>query len=65
MEVNVEALKELRKQRVWTVVDLAEHAGVSKNTVSRAERGGSIYPTSIRKIARALGVEPQDLLKAS
>ncbi|PLS85492.1 MAG: XRE family transcriptional regulator [Actinobacteria bacterium] len=63
MEVDVETLKELRRQRVLTIVDLAERAGVSKNTISKAERGGSIYPATIRKIARALEVEPSELVK--
>lgn len=58
----METLKKLRRRRVLTVTDLAERAGVSKNTVSRAENGGSIYPKSIRKLAKALGVEPSDLI---
>lgn len=62
MEVNAAKLKELRRQRVWTIERLAEKAGVSKNTISKAERGGSIYPSSIYKIARALNVEPSELV---
>lgn len=59
----MEALKELRRRRVLTIVDLAKKSGVSKNTISKAERGGSIYPATIRKIARALEVEPSELVK--
>ncbi len=58
-------LKSLRKQKVLTIEQLAAQAGVSKNTVSKAERGGSIYPSSVHKIATALGVEPSELVKAS
>ncbi len=58
-------LKELRRQRVMTITQLAEKAGVSKNTISKAERGGSVYPSSVHKIASALGVEPSELVKAS
>jgi transcriptional regulator with XRE-family HTH domain len=64
VEVNVEALREFRRQRVLTITDLAEKAGVSKNTVSKAENGGSVYPSTIRKLARALGVEPRELIKS-
>jgi transcriptional regulator with XRE-family HTH domain len=64
VEVNVEALKELRRRRVWTVEELAVRAGVSKNTVSKAENGGSVYPSSIRKLAKALEVEPAELVGA-
>lgn len=63
MEVNVEALKELRRKRVLTLEDLARQAGVSKNTISRAENGGRLYPASIRKLAKALDVDPTDLVK--
>ena len=28
-------------------------------------RGGSVYPSSVHKIATALGVEPSELVKAS
>ena len=58
-------LKELRRQNVLTIEQLAARAGVSKNTISKAERGGSVYPSSIHKLASALGVEPQELVKAS
>jgi transcriptional regulator with XRE-family HTH domain len=39
---------------VWIVVDLAERARVSKSTVSKAERGGGVYSSSVRKMACAL-----------
>ena len=65
VEVDVVKLKELRTQRVMTITQLADKAGVSKNTISKAERGGSVYPSSVHKIASALGVEPSELVKAS
>jgi transcriptional regulator with XRE-family HTH domain len=42
----------------------AEEAGVSKNSVLRAEHGAEIRPVTARKIASALGVEVADLLGA-
>ncbi len=57
-------LKSLRKQRVLTIEQLAERAHVSKNTISKAERGGSVYPSSIHKIAAALQVDPSELVKS-
>lgn len=65
VEVDVVKLKDLRRQRVMTIEQLAAIAGVSKNTISKAERGGSVYPSSIHKIASALAVEPSELVKAS
>jgi transcriptional regulator with XRE-family HTH domain len=65
VEVDVVKLKNLRNQKVLTIEQLATLAGVSKNTISKAEQGGSIYPSSVHKIARALDVEPSELVKTS
>jgi transcriptional regulator with XRE-family HTH domain len=58
----METLKTLRRERVLTVAELAQQAGVSKNTISKAENGGSVYPSTVKKLAHALGVEPSDLV---
>lgn len=62
VRIDMDKLKELRRRRVMTIEQLAAKAGVSKNTISKAERGGSVYPSSIHKIATALGVEPSELM---
>ncbi len=59
----MEKLRTLRKQRVLTLRDLAEKSGVSKDTISRIERGGGAYPVTIRKLAAALEVDPSELIK--
>jgi transcriptional regulator with XRE-family HTH domain len=58
---NLAALRELR---MWTQVRLAEEAGVSPTTVSGIENGRISRPHfgTMRKLAVALGVEPEDLL---
>ena len=64
MEVNVERLKALRTEHVMTLRELADEAGVSKDTIWRLENGHSgAYPSTIRKLARALSVQPRDLVK--
>ncbi len=64
MEVNVERLKALRSEHVMTLRELADEAGVSKDTIWRLENGHSgAYPSTIRKLAKALGVQPRDLVK--
>jgi transcriptional regulator with XRE-family HTH domain len=65
VEVDAMKLRNLRKQQVLTIEQLASRAGVSKNTISKAENGGSVYPSSIHKIASALGVEASDLVKTA
>ena len=64
MEVNVERLKTLRSEHVLTLRELAEEAGVSKDTIWRLENGHSeAHPSTIRKLARALGVQPKELVR--
>jgi DNA-binding XRE family transcriptional regulator len=64
MEVNVEKLKTLRVEHVLTLRELAEEAGVSKDTIWRLENGHSeAHPSTIRKLARAFGVQPKELVK--
>jgi transcriptional regulator with XRE-family HTH domain len=60
-------LAALREQRMWTQVRLAGEAGVSPTTVSGIENGRISRPHfgTVRKLAVALGVEPEDLLPRS
>jgi transcriptional regulator with XRE-family HTH domain len=64
MEVNVERLKELRRERVLSLRELEERSGVSYNTIWRIEDGrqGS-HPRTVRKLAEALGVQPSELIR--
>ena len=63
MEVNVSRVKELRTERVMSLRELAEAAGVSKDTIWRLESGVSTnaHPSTIRKLARAFDVAPSEL----
>jgi transcriptional regulator with XRE-family HTH domain len=64
MEVDMEKLRELRRRRVLTMEELAQAANVGLNTVWRLEHGVmGAQPRTIRKLARALGVEPEELVK--
>ena len=62
VEVNVGKLRALRRKRVLSLRELGEMADVSKDTLSRIERTGTAYPSTIRKIAKALGVDPSELV---
>ena len=57
-------LAAIRERRMWTQVRLAEEAGVSPTTVSGIESGRISRPRfgTLRKLARALGVEPEELI---
>jgi transcriptional regulator with XRE-family HTH domain len=64
MEVNVERLKELRRERVLSLRELEQRSGVSYNTIWRLEDGRQgAHPRTVRKLAEAFGVEPSELLK--
>jgi transcriptional regulator with XRE-family HTH domain len=64
MEVNVERLKELRRERVLSLRELEERSGVSYNTIWRIEDGRQgAHPRTVRKLADALGVKPSELIR--
>jgi transcriptional regulator with XRE-family HTH domain len=64
MKVNVERLRELRRERVLSLRELEERSGVSYNTIWRIEDGRQgAHPRTIRKLAEALGVQPSELIK--
>jgi transcriptional regulator with XRE-family HTH domain len=58
-----ERIASLREEQALTQADLAEKARISPSTLSQIESGRVPRPHvgTVRKIARALGVEPQDL----
>jgi transcriptional regulator with XRE-family HTH domain len=62
MEVDAKKIRALRRKRVLTLRELGEKAGVSKDTISRIEREGTAYPATIRKLAKALDVDPSALV---
>lgn len=64
VEVDVTRLRELRKRRVLTLHELEERSGVSYNTIWRLENNRTgAQPRTIRRLAAALGVEPEELVK--
>jgi transcriptional regulator with XRE-family HTH domain len=66
MEVNVERLRELRRERVLSLRELEERSGVSYNTIWRIEDGRQgAHPRTVRKLAEALGVDPKELIRGT
>ena len=64
MEVNVERLKELRKLRALSQQELADAAGVGRNTISRIERGETgAHGRTLRRLAEVLSVGVEELVK--
>ena len=59
-----ERLRQLRERQALRQEDLAALAGIGKNTVNRIEKNRTEpHMTTIRKLARALDVEPAELVE--
>jgi transcriptional regulator with XRE-family HTH domain len=57
-------LRSLRKERLLTQVELSEMTGVAQDSISSLETGKrEAHPGTIRKLAKALGVDPTELIK--
>ena len=65
MEIDGAKVRTLRLARVLGQRELAECAGVTRETIAKIEGGQRVrsYPATIRKLAAALGVKPRELLK--
>lgn len=48
-----------------SIRDLAAASGVSINTISRSNNGGTVKLGTLRKIAAALNVDPAELLEGA
>ena len=59
----MERLRTLRRLRAMSQEELAEESGVGRATVSRIERGETgAHGKTLRKLARALGVDVSELV---
>ncbi len=55
---NPQRLRDLRGDRAWSIRRLAEESGVATQTIVRIEAGQDMRPSTVAKLAAALGVEP-------
>ena len=61
--MDIPHLRNLRRRAVMSQEDLAEKSGVARDTISKLETGQRrAYPSTIRKLAAGLEVEPRMLL---
>jgi transcriptional regulator with XRE-family HTH domain len=58
-------IRELRRERDWRQLDLAEQAGISENYISELEQGRKeICLRTLERLADALEVKISDLMRA-
>jgi transcriptional regulator with XRE-family HTH domain len=63
-QIDGERLRRIRKERLLTQVELSRMTGVAQDSISALETGKrEAHPGTIRKFAKALDVEPKELLK--
>ncbi len=61
--LDIPHLRSFRRRAIMSQEELAERSGVARDTISKLESGRrKAYPTTIRKLAAGLDVEPQLLL---
>jgi transcriptional regulator with XRE-family HTH domain len=63
--VSADNLRRLRNERLLSQRELAEKANLSPTTILKLEAGRveESHPRTVRKLVRALGVEPPELLQ--
>lgn len=62
-KIDGHKLKSLRRERVLSQQDLERISGVAQHTISDLESGKrGARPSTIRKLAEALGVSPQKIM---
>jgi transcriptional regulator with XRE-family HTH domain len=63
VRIDGQKLRRLRERRLWLIGRFAEESGVHRNVISKLENGrGGAHPNTIRKLAKALDVDPTELL---
>ena len=61
--MDLSHLRDFRRRAVMSQEDLAEKSGVARDTISKLETGQrGAYPSTIRKLAAGLDVEPHMLV---
>ena len=63
MRVKGETIKLIREAKGWSVAELAEQAGVTRQAVESWEKGGVKKLETLAKIADKLGISPNALLE--
>ncbi len=60
----MERLRELRERRALSLRELSALSGVNYNSIWRIEAGRTgAQPRTVRRLAAALSVEPEELVK--
>lgn len=62
MKIDLNMVKTLRLSRNWSQEQLSEVSGLSLRTIQRIENGSNISLESIKVLATAFGIDPNELM---
>ncbi len=62
MKIDSTLVKKLRTAENWSQEQLGEKSGLSLRTIQRLENGGNASIESVRALAAALGIDPNELM---
>ena len=66
MQIDGMRLRRLRLERALTQQELSQMTGIAQDSISKLERGyRPPLPSTVRKLAEALAVEPIELMRRS
>jgi len=60
-DVRVPRLRDVRHRLALSQEELADKSGVARSTIIKLEAGREAWPSTVRKLAQALGVKPAEL----
>lgn len=60
-DVKVPRLRDQRLRRAFSQEELAHLAGLSRESIIKLEGGRDAWPQTVRKLAKALRIKPEDL----
>lgn len=63
MKINAQTLEKEIASQARTYKEVAEAAGITEKTLKQARRGAGIHTATAGRIAAALGVKLEDLIK--
>ena len=62
MKIDSTLVKKLRTAENWSQEQLSEKSGLSLRTIQRLENGGNASIESVRALATAFGIDPNELM---
>ncbi len=61
LDVQLPRLREQRERRALSQKELSILSGLSRTSIIKLEGGRNAWPSTVRKLAKALRVKPEDL----